>query len=119
MSHPFQAGTPARSAGLDLAAFAAFLRRRHPHCAAGYVAQATGVPEATVKDWLQLRCRPSTRNFLTLVVAPAYGLALLEACWPEAPPAIRAAAEAETLAALRAEQARLAARIAALEELSR
>ena len=100
---------------LDLAALAGFLRRRHPQCTAGYVATATDIPEATVKDWLQLRCRPSTRHLLTLIAAAPYGLALLEACWPDAPPAIRLAAQAETLFHLRAERALLERRIAAME----
>lgn len=115
MSHPLQAGFSARKDGLDLAALAGFLRRRHPHCTAGYVAAATDIPEATVKDWLQLRCRPSARHLITLIAAAPYGLALLEACWPDAPSAIRHAAQAQTLEALRAEQAHLARRIAAIE----
>ena len=112
MSQPMRAGN---SAGIDGEALALFLRRRHPHGTAGYVAAATGIAEATIKDWLQQRCRPSTSHFLRLIAAAPYGLPLMEACWSDAPPSIRFAAESETLFHLRAERARLERRIAAME----
>ena len=114
MSQPLRAGNPAKTAGnrLDLEAFAHFLRRRHPHGTAGYVSCFTGIPEATVKDWLQLRCRPSTGHFLTLV--SRYGLALIAACWPSAPDAVMALAQTERAARLESEIAALHAERAAL-----
>lgn len=114
MSQSMRAGHPAKIDGsaLDLPALAQFLRRRHPHCAADYVARAAGIPAATVKDWLQLRCRPSTRHFLTLV--GRYGAPLIAACWPDAPDFVLAACQAARLARLDDDIAALHAERAAL-----
>lgn len=120
MSQSFRAGSPAKNSGrancLDGLALAAYLARRHRHCTAGYVAARTGIAEATVRDWLIGRCRPSTPHLLTLVAA--YGIGLLEAAWPKAPPEIAAAARAGEIAALKAEIASAHARLAALDEAS-
>lgn len=119
MSSIFQAETSAKNGGkphdFDSVALAAFLRRRHPHCTAGYVAAATGIAETTVKEWLAAcpRCRPSTTHFLRL--AGRYGFALITACWPAAPGEIKAAAQASTVAAIEGEMAVLRQRLAALE----
>ena len=84
MSHRIQVqgytkkGVTVEKDDLDGQALAAFLRRKYRHCAAGYVAAKTGIPEATVKGWLMLRARPCSAHLLALV--SAYGLALLSAC---------------------------------------
>ncbi len=98
----------ARTTGIDGEALARFLRRRHPHGTAGYVATVTGIAEATIKDWLQLRTRPSVPHFMRLVEAPVYGAALIAACWPACPDFV-------TGAALEAEANDLRAAISAAE----
>lgn len=95
MSHLIRPGSPVKNNGLDGAALAAYLRRRHRHCTAGYVSVRTGIPEATIADWLTGRCRPGTPHLLTLL--RCYGMGLLQAAWPGAPDEIVAAAQAARL----------------------
>lgn len=115
MSHRIQVqgytkkGVTVEKDDLDGQALAAFLRRKYRHCAAGYVAAKTGIPEATVKGWLMLRARPCSAHLLALV--SAYGLALLSACWRDAPDEIVAHAKKGEMQALHAEIAALQAQL--------
>lgn len=115
------AGKPARvdataPSGVDGEALARFLRRRHPRNTAGYVAAATQIPEATIKDWLLLRCRPSSANLMRLAETPAYGVALMEACWRRCPDFIAEAALHAEASRLRGEIAAAQARLDAISQ---
>lgn len=92
----------------------AFLRGRHPHRTADEVAAATRgrVPAETVRGWIRRASAPSWQAGLALVAA--YGPEFLAAALGDAPGWLDAAARAEKLAALEAEQARVAAEILSL-----
>ncbi|WP_163589817.1 hypothetical protein, partial [Klebsiella pneumoniae] len=68
---------------IDQAAFAAFLRERHPSKPAENAAALTGVPFETCKKLLLRKTLPSGRVLLLFVVA--YGPELLRVTLPGAP----------------------------------
>ncbi|MGE0845518.1 MAG: hypothetical protein AB7L41_04560 [Flavobacteriaceae bacterium] len=108
----------ARIAGalVDGPALAAFLRRRHPFDTAWKVADVTGIPMETVRNWLRLRAAPSASNFWTL--AEHYGPDLVAASVRHAPGWLDTACRAEEHRRLSAELQDLQARLRELEEQS-
>lgn len=59
---------------------AAFLRARHPHKTADYVACDVGISVSTVRKWIERSSAPAAAHFGLLVYA--YGPAFLAAVYP-------------------------------------
>lgn len=93
----------------------AFLRSRHPSKTAEEIEAATHgrVSGATAKKWLSRVSAPSF--FACIALISAYGPAFLAAVMDEQPAWLSAAARAERLAELEAEQERIAGEIGRLE----
>jgi len=91
----------------------AFIRRLYPTKTADCVAADTGLPSQTVRRWLEGVAKPSWAGFSRLILA--YGPAFLVAVYPNCPKWLDEAHHRERLAALEAEQVRIAAEIASLK----
>jgi hypothetical protein len=85
---------------------AAWLRSRYPFSTGAHVEADTGIPTASVENWLQYRSRPSIEHFATLCMV--YGPAMLLACFRRPSRWIQYAAQAERAREIEAEMARLA-----------
>ena len=70
-----------------------WLRRRHPQSTCHHIEAATGIPAATVENWLIRRSQPSVEHFSTLIAA--FGPAFLEACIHRPPAWIGEAVDGE------------------------
>ena len=98
---------------IDLQGLATFLSRRHRYATAYRVACDLGIPEATVKNWLELRNAPNAHHVLAMLDPEhGYGPSVLVAMWPGMVPAwldagVRAAAAAELELRIREDKARL------------
>lgn len=94
----------------------AFVKQLYPSKTADHVAADTGVPSQTVRRWLEGVSKPSWVAFSRLIFA--YGPAFLIAVYPKAPKWLDEAHRRERQEALKAEQRRIAAQLAALEPLT-
>lgn len=72
-----------------------WLRSRFPASTGANVEADTGIPAATVDNWLQQRSRPSVENFATLIAV--YGPALMAACLSKPAEWVNRAIRAERL----------------------
>lgn len=97
----------------DLVGMVGWLRRRHPQSVGYNVEAETGIPSATVENWLIQRSQPSAAHFAALI--HAYGPALLEACMWRPPEWVACAARTEQARLIDEEIARLGRQKAALE----
>lgn len=86
-----------------------FLRRLYPSRTACEVAADTGLPEKTIRKWLDLENAPSGAAFCTLTLV--YGPDFLEAVLPNSPDWVSSAARAGLRARIEAKQINLAARL--------
>lgn len=97
----------------DLVGMVDWLRQRHPQSVGYNVEVETGIPAATVENWLMQRSQPSAAHFAALI--HAYGPALLEACMHRAPDWVASAARIEQTRLIDEEISRLERKRAALE----
>lgn len=97
----------------DLAGMVGWLRQHHTQSVGFNVEALTGIPSATVENWLIQRSQPSAAHFAALI--HAYGPSLLEACMRRAPTWVGAAAAADRKRKLDEDIARLTRERAALE----
>lgn len=97
-----------------LSSLATFLRRLHPRDTAQSVAADTGIPAASIENWLKGIAFPRAVHQFRLMAV--YGPSALAAMMPSAPRWLDDAVRAERLRDLEAQSASLAAERAALEQ---
>lgn len=98
---------------VDLDRLARRLYRRYRTATAGSVADETGIPEGTVKNWLQRRCGPSTGHLIRL--GAAYGPDFVADVVDGAPEWLSDAGRRAERARLEQQAAEIEARLAALK----
>lgn len=76
-SHARRGGVSAQVVGERVAAF---LRARHPHKTADYVACDIGISVSTVRKWIERSSAPAAAHFGLLVYA--YGIEFIAAIYP-------------------------------------
>ncbi|MBO3760378.1 hypothetical protein [Ciceribacter sp. L1K22] len=98
-----------RSATLfDVGGLIDWLRQRYPRSTTVNVEAETGIPAASVENWLHRRSQPSVEHFIRLVAA--FGPEVLQACLVATPDWVEQAAAAEQAKAIDEEIARLTQR---------
>ena len=97
-----------------MARLGAFLRRRYSMNTAQNVEADTGIPAATVSNWLELKSMPRALHLLRLITA--YGPSLLAATYPHAPAWLDDARRAEETRRLEAEAEEIRERLEALRK---
>lgn len=105
------AGKKARDCGKQAAVlfdpdgFADFLRGRYPRSTIHHVSAETGIPAASVENWLHRRSQPSVQHFSILI--QTFGPALLAACLTCPPPWVAEAVQTQRRREIDAQLARL------------
>lgn len=92
----------------DVGGLITWLRDRFPRSTTFHVSAATGIPAASVENWLHRRSQPSVEHFMLLI--SAFGPALMHACLHRAPPWLEHAAERQIADEIDAEIAALQSR---------
>ncbi|WP_331373799.1 hypothetical protein [Sinorhizobium chiapasense] len=77
----------------DVAGLVTWLKDRYPRSTIHHVEAETGIPAASVENWLHRRTLPSVQHFSILV--RTYGPSLLVACFPDPPEWVDEAARLE------------------------
>ncbi len=77
----------------DVAGLVTWLKDRHPRSTIHHVEAETGIPSASVENWLHRRTLPSVQHFSILL--RTYGPSLLAACFPDPPDWVDEAARLE------------------------
>lgn len=67
----------------DVTGLVTWLKRSFPRATTHHVEAQTGIPAASVENWLHRRSQPSVQHFSILIAA--FGPSLLAACFDEAP----------------------------------
>lgn len=101
-------------AKFDPVGLADWLRRSFPQSTCHHIEARTGIPSATVENWLIRRSQPSVDHFARLIAV--FGPELLSSCFAHPPGWIERAADGERARMLDAEIERLRRERAALTE---
>lgn len=77
----------------DVAGLVDWLRSRYPRSTTHHVEAETGIPAASVENWLHRRSQPSVEHFTILIAV--FGPALLNSCFRQSPGWVEQAAVRE------------------------
>ena len=89
----------------DVAGLVSWLKDRFPRSTIHHVESETGIPAASVENWLHRRSQPSVQHFSILV--QVYGPSLLAACYQSPPKWLSEAARNQRRRELEAQIAKL------------